>query len=142
MDIILKRNYKREDGIFGELFWKDGELTAPFGYSLEHSYPPAFTPKIPVGTYKCVRGIHWLNSGVPVETFEVKDVPGHTGILFHTGNSNADSSGCILVGRLFFKGKPWRVIESRLCFQDFMKLQEKVNAFELTVGDDYEVGHE
>lgn len=32
------------------------------------------------------------------ETFEVLDVPGRSNVLFHAGNTAADTKGCILLG--------------------------------------------
>jgi hypothetical protein len=57
-------------------------------------------PKIPNGTFTCVRGIHYLHSG-PVDTFEILGVKGHSGLLIcHIGNfPQANSNGCVLSGR-------------------------------------------
>ena len=94
MIVTLKRTEFRDDGIFGEL--SAGNLNL---VTLEHSYDKK--PKIPVGTYKCVRGVHHLANMVhPFTTFEVTGVPGHTNILIHPGNWNSDSEGCILVGKV------------------------------------------
>lgn len=95
MDLILKRKLRNADGIFSDLFQGLGtglELT-----TLEHAYPIRnresidYAPKIPNGIYTCVRGMHQLEHGWPFETFEVTGVAGHSGILFHIGNFNADS---------------------------------------------------
>lgn len=43
------------------------------------------------------------------------DVPGFSGIRLHTGNTTADTEGCILVGRT--RGDS-RIGESRLAFED------------------------
>jgi Family of unknown function (DUF5675) len=85
--------------------------------------------------YTCQRGIHQLGhpgSLVSIETFEVMNVPGHTGILFHTGNTDEDSEGCILLGD---KVQNFELLDSRNTFQEFMKLMEGKDTFQLGVGD-------
>ena len=47
---------------------------------------------IPAGEYK----VEMVNSPKFGHTYEVKDVPGRTHILFHKGNYVSDSLGCIL----------------------------------------------
>ena len=125
MNLHLVRKELSEEGIFGELLDETGVLIA---YTLEHSY--SCHPKVPVGTYECVRGMHSLSLGSPFETFEVTGVPGHSGILFHCGNTQSDSSGCILVGSHRYGNT---ITESRLAFQRFIKLQEKTDSFTLVV---------
>lgn len=49
---------------------------------------------IPAGTYIC-RLLDHPKHGM---CWEVTNVPGRTGILFHIGNDASDSEGCILVG--------------------------------------------
>ena len=101
MDWLLQTMDFREDGIFSELR-VDGDL---FCVTLEHAYPNngLWAPKLPRGaTYRCVRGLHRLrnyNKGDVFETFEITGVSGHSGILFHPGNKNEDSDGCVLVGK-------------------------------------------
>lgn len=90
----LRHTDFRPDGIFGE-FTFDGD-PGRFCVTLEHSYDGQ--PKLQPGTYTCVRGTHTLHNGVPFETFEITGVAGHAGILFHAGNFNRDSEGCVLVG--------------------------------------------
>ena len=98
----LVRTAFRFDGIFGRLYNDNG---VPLAYSLEHAYTndegKTWLPKIPLtGQFICVRGMHQLEGMTkPFETFEVTGVPDHTNILFHMGNFDKDSEGCILVGR-------------------------------------------
>lgn len=54
---------------------------------------------IPEGQYFCRRH---RSVNYP-DTFEVCDVPGRSGILFHAGNHQHDSMGCILLGASFVK---------------------------------------
>lgn len=50
------------------------------------------------------------------------DVPHFLGILIHSGNTETDSAGCILVGENTVKGK---VLNSRATFQRLYALLEK-----------------
>ena len=52
---------------------------------------------IPDGSYVVKRTVTPKHN----KTFEVTDVPGRTAILIHTGNSETDVEGCILVGMQF-----------------------------------------
>lgn len=131
MDLILKRNRFCVDGIFGVLM---DEIEDIHAVTLEHAYhigQGVFAPKLPEGEYVCKRGPHRLASMTEnFETFEVMGVPGHTGILFHVGNYNKDSSGCILVGSEVISNM---VICSKVAFANFLKLQSDVNEFKLVV---------
>ncbi len=64
------------------------------------------------------------------ETFEIRGVPGHTGILFHWGNYNQDSDGCVLLGSA---RNGDMIVNSREEFANFMELQKGINNFELVV---------
>jgi len=135
MDLILKRNRFRQDGIFGELLKDNGD---GFVVTLEHAYRDQnlnYSPKIPEGSYTCVRGMHRLDGMTEdFETFEITNVPGHTNILFHVGNFNNDSSGCILLGSNVLKADAgWSIQSSRVAFTRFMELQEGVDKFTLIV---------
>ena len=70
----------------------------------------------------------------PFETFEVMGVPKCTGILFHVGNYNHDSEGCILVGEnLGVANGKLMLTRSRLAFQRFMRELSSVKEFTLVV---------
>jgi len=55
---------------------------------------------IPPGTYPCIPH----NTPEKPNCWEVTQVPNRSAILFHAGNTVADSLGCILVGTEFFPG--------------------------------------
>jgi hypothetical protein len=135
---ILTTTDSREDGIFSELH-QDDEL---FAVTLEHAYQQldgTWAPKLPRGdVYQCERGMHILehyNHGEPFETFEITGVSGHSGILFHPGNLNKDSDGCLLLGEklVTLKSGVWMVIKSQLTFNRFMNTLDGVNEFTLEV---------
>lgn len=137
MDLTLKRLAYRPDGIFSELFDESGIHVC---FCLEHAYAfngSGFLPKLPSGSYICQRGQHQLY-GMPkaFETFEITGVPGHTDILFHVGNFNNDSEGCVLVGENILIG-PANGIQtlshSMTTFAKLMELQLGINEFMLEV---------
>jgi hypothetical protein len=64
----------------------------------------------------------------------VTGVAGHTGLLFHWGNWNRDSDGCILTGEAFAdSAKGEMVTNSRASFARFMALQDGFDSFQLEV---------
>lgn len=64
------------------------------------------------------------------------DVPNHTGILFHVGNYNDDSNGCILLGRVCVGSEKGTMITaSRMTFDRFMLDLEGIEYFPLIVKD-------
>lgn len=126
MDLTLQRTELEPDGIFSELRDERGNLVAT---TVEHSYE--CTPKLPPGVYVCKRGMHRLEGMTePFETFEITGVVGHTNILFHVGNTQDDSHGCVCLGSERI-GK--MVAQSRVTFVKFMELQAGLDSFSLTV---------
>lgn len=134
MKLTLKREMSSEDGIFSSLKDEKGNTFA----TLEHAYKQAdgsYAPKVKPGVYQCKRGPHRLHGMTKdFETFEVMGVKGHTGILFHVGNYNKDSDGCILVGamRMGTPDDSW-IVRSKVSFNEFMSLLAGIDSFELDV---------
>jgi hypothetical protein len=131
----LLRTIYSADGIFGQLCDEAGNLICS---TLEHSYSDGyggFGSKIPLGTFQCIRGLHELHGMTkPFSTFEVTGVKGHKGILFHTGNRNADSEGCILLGLAIIRGGSFRELTgSVLAFNKFSELVKGLDSFTLEV---------
>ncbi len=123
--MTLTRESTKSSGVFG--------ILEPLGlHTLEHAYPTGdgFKAKLPTGTYTCKRGMHKLHDGVPFETFEIMGVPGHTGILFHVGNFNSDSEGCVLLG---LDADHTMVRHSKPAFAKFMEHCKGINEFTLEV---------
>lgn len=132
MDMILKNTDFTENGIFGALTSPNGN---PICVTLQRAYlqpDGSYAPKLPNGNYICLKGTHRLDhSPTPFQAFEVLNVPGHTGILFHVGNTNNDSFGCVLLGTAV-AGRDASITDSKLAFSKFMSLQS-TNTFNLTV---------
>jgi hypothetical protein len=127
----LTHNRFCSDGIFGVLNTAEGQLVA---YTLEHSYDNK--PKLSDGIYTCIRGPHRLH-GMTEDfiTFEIKGVPDFegksvTGVLFHWGNYNKDSEGCVLLGS---EATPTMITHSRQTWADFMKYLDGIDSFKLKV---------
>jgi hypothetical protein len=119
------------DGIFGKLEKEDGTFVC---YTLEHSYDNK--PKLADGEYVCKRGPHRLH-GMTQDfiTFEIMGVPDFngvavTGVLFHWGNYNKDSEGCVLMGATEM---PTMIGTSVQTWSAFMTSMNGVDAFGLTV---------
>jgi len=81
------------------------------------------------GDYLCQRfhGTKWKN------TFEII-VKGHTALLFHAGNVEAETIGCTILGSSFGKLKGQRaVLNSGTTFEEFLKRTARENIFTLSI---------
>ena len=134
-DIELVRVAVAPDGCFGVLLI-DGIPAGPV--TLERTYPlvesrprgPQFV-KVPPGRYRCERTRYYAAG---YDTYEVTGVLGHSRLLFHAGNVEVDSEGCILVGLRFgqMDTRPG-VLSSRLGMAEFMRLTHGRSSFDLLV---------
>lgn len=131
MKIILTHTSFTPEGIFGKLEDANGGHIC---YTLEHSYNNK--PKLANGLYTCIRGPHRLhNMTEDFITFEIKGIPDFdgksvSGVLFHWGNFDKDSQGCVLLGST---ENSTMIGNSRITFANFMKLLDGKDSFELEV---------
>ena len=133
MELKLKRVADNEDATFGVLI--NGDI--PFAVTLE----PAWEDNkkgiscIPTGPYRCKR----IKSPKFGDTFEILDVLERTHILFHKGNSERNTQGCVLIAEEFGKlnGKA-AVLASGRGFAEFMSILKEVDEFELTIEDNHQ----
>lgn len=137
MDFRLKNEAFDADGVFGALYDAANKAIA---VTLQHAYDSgkgdgSYLPKIPPGVYKCVRGQHRLEGmSADFTTFEITGVDGHTNLLFHWGNYNLDSEGCVLLGEhVAPTDNGLMITNSRDTFAKFMGLLTGVDSFTLTV---------
>lgn len=132
MNILLKRTYKSDTYTIGKLYvnneyFSDTLEDRDRGLSQSMKLSDIIAIKvrgqtaIPLGTYI----VKWTFSNrfqryMPL----VMDVPGFEGIRIHSGNSNADTEGCILVGENKIKGK---VINSRVAVNRLYNMIQKAD---------------
>jgi hypothetical protein len=135
--LIAQRVEVGPRGSFAEIFNDDGHMM----WTGEHCYQNAaglWLPKVAAGVWECKRGIHTIPTGEKFDTFEVQNVPGHTGILFcHPGNlPQVDSDGCFLCGLSLGWLKSARaIIMSRNAFALFTRWCTGLDSFTLTIAD-------
>ncbi len=85
---------------------------------------------IPIGTYLC----EWVDSPKFGHTFEITGVKGRTHILFHPGNVEAQTRGCVLLGSMFgdLYNEP-AVLNSKVTMAVFMNMLKDTESFSLNV---------
>ena len=131
-NIKLWRIVDNVDGTFGVLIDED----IPFAVTVERRWlnNKKWDGKegscIPPGVYVCKR----ITSPKFGNTFQVTAVPGRSEILFHKGNVQDDSHGCIIIGEQFepLNGKT-AVIASGKGFGEFLQRLSGINEFNLCV---------
>lgn len=126
--LILIRLPEHPDGTFGVLL-DDG---TPFCVTLERPWKDNIPNEscIPVGNYICRR----VNSPKFGNTFEVTGVVGRIGILFHKGNIDDDTHGCILVGEQYERlGDHVAILASGKAFQEFIDRTMGMDMFKLKI---------
>lgn len=132
MNLIVQRLTKsREIPTFGVIL---NESQIPFALTLERPWRDnqKGISCILSGAYVCKR----VNSPKFGITFEVLNVFGRSEILFHKGNIQEDSHGCILIGEQFgvLSSEP-AILAAKEGFEEFMRITALVNEFELFIRD-------
>ena len=130
MNLTLKRVSTGEQGTFGSLLHQN----IPLVQTLERQWldNAVGVSCIPEGAYTCRR----VQSPKFGNTFEVINVEDRTHILFHKGNLDSDSHGCVILGKQNGAlGEDRGVLSSKQGFNEFMLLLEATDEFELTIED-------
>jgi hypothetical protein len=126
--LLLKRFDFRDDRTYGALIGPQG----PFIFTLENPWlenKPQVSC-IPFGTYACRR----VQSPRFGNTFEVTGVPGRSHILFHAGNTEADTLGCVLTATTFDPVQGVNgAVQSKKAFDELMFLLRAVQQFTLHI---------
>ena len=128
--VALIRLEKSDQGTFGVLKL-DG---AVFCVTLEPEdrNNAANVSCIPEGEYLARR----VNSPRFGETFEITGVPDRSHILFHAGNVEGDTHGCVLLGRSYGRLRGDRaVLNSGDTFKAFLAAASEIDTFPVAVRD-------
>jgi hypothetical protein len=136
--VVLERFLATTHGVFGVLTVDGYHL---FTCEEEDLGNRVGVSCIPPGLYLLRRTVYQKYG---YETFEVTDVPGRTRILFHPGNTEEDTEGCILVGLSLGvldvkdedsgeRAKKLAVLSSRKAFNFFMEKLAGKNEVELVI---------
>ncbi|MEN8171432.1 MAG: DUF5675 family protein, partial [Chloroflexota bacterium] len=130
--LVLRRVATGDKGTFGCILYLD----IPFALTLELRWLNNRRRKscIPAGNYKCNR----VDSPKFGNTFEITNVPGRSHILFHKGNLDEDSLGCVLVGEQFGNlGDDSGILSSKAGFNELMGIMKNEISFRLIIVDDW-----
>jgi hypothetical protein len=126
-EVSLLRVAVTEDGIFGVLM----DEGIPFCVTVENN-----DYVFPDGRYICKR----VNSPTYGNTFEITGVSGRSHILFHWGNWEDNSLGCVIVAEKFepiYNKKLGRIkagiAESKKAFDEFIDRTTNIDEFLFSV---------
>ena len=148
MEILLIRKYKKPTYTVGNLYingkWiantledVDRNLNSSMSVEQIKAIKKPNETAIPTGTYEVTLDIFspkFGNKSFYKKTCNGKlprilNVKGFDGVLIHCGNTNLDTSGCVLIGRNLEKGK---VLKSQETFEKLYKVL-KENKNNLTI---------
>lgn len=130
--VRLLRVEESEQGTFGNLLI----CSQVFCVTLEPSdwLNEQNISSIPAQQYQCIK----IRSPQFGETFEIVDVPGRSHVLFHAGNIDDHTKGCVILGQYFGKLQGDRaVLNSGATFKEFMDIMKYVGMFQLTIKEVY-----
>jgi len=126
MKLALKRLHKTQNSTIGELT-VDGLFQCYTLEDIEREVKIKSETAIPKGTYKVI--INHSNRFKRLLPLLI-DVPGFEGIRIHSGNSNHDTEGCILVGET--RSKDF-IGKSRKAFDKLFEKMKKAESITITI---------
>lgn len=126
MVITIKRLYKTDTSVIGELLI-DGIFECFTLEDIERAVKIKGETAIPKGTYRVI--INESNRFKRLLPLLI-DVPNFEGVRIHSGNSNHDTEGCILVGQTRNKNY---IGQSRKAFDKLFKKMQAAKNITLTI---------
>jgi hypothetical protein len=126
MKLLLKRLHRTEHSTIGELY-VDGKFECYTLEDKEREVKIKSETAIPKGTY--IVGITLSNRFKRLLPILI-NVPNFEGVRIHSGNSNHDTEGCILVGTT--RSEDY-IGSSRLAFQKLFKKMQLAKSITLTI---------
>lgn len=126
MLITVKRLYKTENSTIGELL-VDGVFECFTLEDKERDVKIKGETAIPKGTYKVIiNESNRFKRQLPL----LLNVPNFEGVRIHSGNSNHDTEGCILVGQSRHKNY---IGQSRKAFEKLFKKMQKAKDITINI---------
>lgn len=128
--------------------WEDSRATMGMLKVLDSLHDPIYTlenplrgtsvdSRIPAGSYICKP----VSTPKFEDVYLVTNVPGRTGILFHWGNTEKDTTGCILVGLMAGMLGPNPAVKLSKDAMNLMRGLVGPNPFHLDIVDALVQGH-
>jgi len=128
----LRRIEETNDGTIGILLFD--KIIQCFILENKNMNNEPYVSCIPTGVYTCRRKISKRFS----ETFEICNVPGRSHILFHVGNIQDDTDGCLLPGlRTGMLKNKRAVLDSGKAFVRLMNSLTILNEFKLVITENF-----
>jgi len=126
MLIVIRRLYKGEKSIIGEMT-VDGIFECFTLEDVERPVKIKGETAIPKGTYKVIiNQSNRFKRQLPL----LLNVPGFEGVRIHSGNTNHDTEGCILVGQTRHKEF---IGKSRKAFDKLFKKMQKAKDITISI---------
>lgn len=137
INLKLHRFETTDEGTFGVLIHNH----KPFAVTLERQWldNKKGISCIPEGEYICKRcrtspEYGYKDSPKFGDTFQITNVPGRSKILFHKGNIDDDSHGCVLIGEQFGElGLSAAILSSKQGFNEFNLLLHGYDTFKISI---------
>jgi hypothetical protein len=128
MEVTIKRVLFTEDGVQGVMIIDDHVCFSTLEPEWKNN--AANISCIPEGQYLCKR----IDSPKHGDTFQVMNVPERNYIEIHSGNTEVDTEGCILLGMEPGEVDGKRaILSSKAAFERFMQIMTNIQTFILTV---------
>lgn len=129
MQAVLKRGYYGDDCVMGMLSFYDAKTPPLFTLENPWKFNKPYISCIPKGSYTVAP----FSGNKYKDVYQVLDVPKRTHILFHSGNIEMDTQGCILLGLSAGRLEGHNAVLQSRAAVDILRDTVKDNEFILTI---------